>query len=562
MNLNKFLLVLMLFCFSNLAGATLSLHLDRTKVELGQPFTLTLKIEGAQINAMPDFMPLDQDFMIEGTQSSVNYSVINGRVKSVSEWTLLLSAKREGSLSIPALQVGNEKTVATTIDVGDVNANTTATQQPTKPDTGQTQPQDLMLLTEVSVQDPYVNQQIIYTVKLYNSTRLLDANYQPPLVEDALFIPMGNGRRYQTSENGRIYAVEEQQFAVFPQKTGYLKINPPSFDALIYDLKPKRISVKAKPTTLNVKAIPSEFKSKNWLPAKQLLLSQGYDKGATTLAEGSTLVRTIVLQAVTLPSQLLPPLDLGSSDQFSVYPDKPLESNQFKQGDLIGRSTIKLTYLLNKAGKVTIPPVNLPWFNTVTGREELSSLPGLTLEVVPSNASSAKTAKPVSTPIAVPKLIPKAIEPPLVKPVAQAQSNLAWWLALIFGLAWLMTLGAWGLQRRKKRGFQGQSKSEIMNELQHACMHNDSEKSRDALIKWGQLYWPNAQILNLQDLEQLIPESELKEQLHHLASFLYQSSTVDKIWKGNKLWQAILNFNPTSTSKVVKPNPLPPINRL
>ena len=48
-------------------------------------------------------------------------------------------------------------------------------------------------------------------------------------------VPFGGERRYQVNKNGRTYAVEEQQFALFPQKSGDLKIKPPVFNALVYD---------------------------------------------------------------------------------------------------------------------------------------------------------------------------------------------------------------------------------------------------------------------------------------------------------------------------------------
>jgi hypothetical protein len=563
--LKQILLGLFLLCCYGLACAELNLHLDKDKVQQGQTFTLILKIEGKQINAMPNFMPLQKDFSIEGTQSSVNYSVVNGQIRSTSEWTLILSAKRSGILTIPSIEVGQEKTAPTTIEISDEAPTATMPQSTPEPDTKKPeatkQQQDVQLLTEISDTNPFVNQQIIYTVKLYNSSRLLDASYQPPQVEDALFVPMGNGRRYQVNENGRIYSVEEQQFALFPQKSGYLKIKPPTFNALLYDITPKRISIQAKPTTLNVKSIPPAFKGRKWLPAKQVSLSENYDKSTTTLAEGSTLVRTVALQAVAVPAQLLPVLDFGSSDQFSVYPEKPLESNQFKQQDLIGRSTIKVTYLLNKAGRVTIPPVTLPWFNTITGKEELSSLPGFSIDVTASAAS--KLNEPTAVPankslLPQPTAIPKEIPVPAVKP----QTNLAWWwLTIGFALAWLLTLAAWGWQR-KRPGLAGQTKAQILNELQQACLNNKAEEARSALLKWGRLLKPEATLLNLFDLEHLIEDPVLKQQINLLTQVLYHHAKPGKKWQGKPLWDAIVNFKPANNGKSAKANPLPPINRI
>ncbi|CDZ76000.1 hypothetical protein BN59_00264 [Legionella massiliensis] len=569
--MKRFILGLILLCCYGLAFAEVSLRVDKPQVQLGQPFTLTLTIEGSQINAAPDLMPLQKDFSIDSSESNINYSIVNGQVRSISEWTLVMTAKRTGLLSIPSIQVGNEKTAPLTIEVTDeAPAATTPTpqsqQNPAQPRVmQQQQQQDIMLTTDVSNPSPYVNQQIIYTVRLFNSSRLLDANYQPPEVEDALFVPMGTGRRYQVTENGRMYAVEEQQFAVFPQKTGYLKIKPPSFNALIYDFSPKRISVEAQPTTLNVKPIPPQFKGKNWLPAKQVTLSESYDKSTATLMEGSTLVRTVVLQAAAVPAQLLPTLDFANSDQFSVYPEQPVTNNQFRQQDLVGTSTVKVTYLFNKSGKVTIPTLSLAWFNTSTGKEEISSLPGFAIDVT----AAAGTGKVNKTPAPVVQTAaPSQSKPPSQKkspannpsPQVKPQSALAWWVAGVFALAWLLTVVAWRWQRVGQTQ-PGQSKAQIMKELSLACANNQPKEARNALLKWGQLQWPDETLLNLFDLEQLAGESALKEQINHLAHGLYQGGSKDA-WQGSDLWQAVADFKPSAGTTEEKANPLPPLHRI
>lgn len=560
----------LLLCLSSFVCAEVSLHLDKDKVQQGQTFNLTLKIEGNQINAMPNFMPLQKDFSIEGTQSAVNYSVINGHISSVSEWTLLLSARRSGKLTIPPLQVGNEKTEPLTIEI--TKEAPTTTESPTTSEPGTKEPdsvnqsqKNIQLLTEISDKTPYVNQQVIYTVKLLNSSRLLDANYQPPQVENALFVPTGNDRRYQINENGHIYTVQEQQFALFPQKSGYLKIKPPSFHALVYDFTPKRMSVEAKPTTLNVKPIPPNFSGKTWLPAKQITLSENYDKSTGSLTEGSTLVRTVALQAVAVPAELLPVLDFGNSDQFSVYPEKPVASTQFKQQDIVGRATVKATYLFNKAGRVTVPPLTLTWFNTITEKEETSTLPGFTIEVKPSSTSSSKAPespavpKPISSPsTANQQEILQKNNLSNDKP----ETKLAWWLALGFALAWLITMAAWAWQRHRRPAFTVQTKNQILQELQEACFNNRAEEARSALLKWGRLLRPELRILNLNDLERLINDEALQEQINRLSQFLYHQQTDNKEWQGRPLWNAFVNYKGQRKNGAANSNPLPPLNKI
>lgn len=555
---------LFLACYCGLALASITVQVQTPTVQVGRPFHLSIVVRDSRNNFLPDLTPLRNDFSIIGTESNVSYSVVNGQVSSSSEWIILLIAKRTGVLQIPSLQVGQEKSTPVNIVVtqGQPKAVYPKTAPVGTPQSVPQQQQEVMLLTDVSIDNPYVNQQVIYTVKLYNSRRLVDANYQPPQVEDALFIPFGDERHYQTTMNGRVYAVEEQQFALFPQKSGDLTIKAPFFSALVYDVMPSRVSVQGKTISLKVKPIPALNQGKNWLPAKQITLAESYDKNTSSLSEGSTLVRTVTLEAVAVPAQLLPALDFGNSDQFSIYPEKPTESNSFRQQDLIGRKSIQVTYLLNKAGKITIPALNVNWFNTDTGKEEVSSLPAFTINV--RAAAGVKTGQDQDSLLAPPSQQPatpatKNEVPQSIKSESSS-SNYAWWLAGGFALAWLVTLLAWQWQR-PKQGASKQSKSQILKELQEVCLTNKPNQARDALIKWGRMHWPQATLLNLLDLENLVDDPELKQQIEHLSQTLYHNADSQQGWDGQALWQSVSSFKEASVKKE-KTNPLPPINRL
>jgi hypothetical protein len=148
------------------------------------------------------------------------------------------------------------------------------------------------------------------------------------------------------------------------------------------------------------------------------------------------------------------------------------------------------------------------------------------------------------------------------KPVATqgSETSAAWWIATAFALAWLLTMGAWGWQR-KRQAVPGQSKGQIVKDLELACLANKPGDARKALLKWGQLIWPKETILNLFDLESLVTGS-LKEQINQLEQILYHNASAKNEWQGKALWQAVMAFKPTDVIKKEKDNPLPPINRI
>jgi len=537
MKIYAYLTLVLVMLFSNGLHAKLSLEVNKDKVSLGQTLRLVLTYEGSGFNASPDFTPLKADFTIVATEQSNQYSVINGQVTSSRHWALVLMPKKVGKFTIPPLSLGQESTTPLPIEV-----QAEKIVYPSQNQTTGIKP--LMLVTELSNASPYVNEQVIYTVRLYNSKRLMDANYQGPKVDDALLIPLGNADHYQKTIQGQIYAVEEQRYAIFPQKSGELTITAPVFKAIIYQTSPEEISASDKNKVLTVQKIPEG--QKNWIPTKQLILQDEVDKTNSEVEEGSTLVRTIMLKANGLPAQLLPDLPITSQRGFAVYPDKPKDSNTLHGHDLWGMRSIKVTYLFNKTGKVQIPAVSVSWFNTLTRKQEVTSLAPLEVTVIPRLSTLAKTETP-SSPVATPKEESKVVMR------AAPSSNLAWWVALGFAAAWLLTLGLWWLQPKLKAQKEQRA---ILDNLHTACDNNQAAAAKEALLAWAQSLWPEAKILQLADLTPLISDPKLVREINQLTAALYQAQV--KTWQGRQLWQYIQAYAKKPKRKQTKKTDLPP----
>lgn len=547
--MKKLIIISFFYLISTLAHAEVQIQVDPAEISQGEPFRLLLTQPSLQsANGIPDLTPLRKDFTILGTERSVNYSVINGQTQASSTWVITLKARKVGPVTIPAIRMGNDHSSPLTINVSalDTSIQNTNNDQ---------QLQDIFLTTEVNEKKPYLNQQITYKVRLYNSKQLLDASYQGPKVENALLIPLGNDKRYQTQKNNVTYLVEEQSYAIFPQKSGPLTITSPVFTALVYGFDPQRIKARSKDITLNVQPIPTQFSGQTWIPAKQIKLSDTYENPGQTIEQGSTLVRTITLEGIGIPAQLLPSLHFADSDAFNVYPEKGKERNQVDQGEIVSRSELKVTYLFNKSGKVVIPELKLPWFNTVTGKEEIAVLDPRTINVNPSNVATTNASKPIQdTALASPA------NPATTETIAAstATNNWAWIIAALFALAWLLTLGLWAWQKRSHVPGKGAYKR-ALQALHDACHQNNPQFCRDALLKWANLHWPDAPILNLVDLMRLSTDMQFKKQVQILSQALYQESE-KATWHGDELWRSVHNLKQAYTAPKNKASSLPPMN--
>jgi len=469
---------------------------------------------------------------------------IDGQSKASSSWTVTLTPKHTGKLTIPAIQVGHARSAPTSIEVTD---SPHASSEPinTAPETA------LFIQTSASDTQPFINQQVIYTVKIFHNTSILDALYQPPQLSDALTMPLGDNRQYQVIENGRPYLVEEQKYAFFPQQSGAHKIYPPSFQALIYDDIPRRVRADGTSKSLDVKPIPENFKNKPWVPAKSLALTEYYDQQSTDLEEGSTLVRTLTLRAAGLPAELLPPLDMSKSSAFNSYPERPELKTEAQGSDIIGKTTVKISYLFNQPGQVTLPAQTVTWFNTETGKTEHSTLPERILHITARAGAQAQTP------------------PPTIKiPEKPAAHKLTFKYALVFhmGLLCLVLIAVFCvflkyLNHKYKRVI----KRRAFKALTKACRSHQPRASRDALLVWAKLTWPKKSFITLDEIAQCASSPELAEELKILSAAIYGASSPEA-WNGQALLAALRKLNKKRMRRTKKSyqasqkDNLPPIN--
>ncbi|MBA2650336.1 MAG: BatD family protein [Legionella sp.] len=541
-------IVFILCVFSCYVHADIQVEAMPNEIAVDEAFQLKLTQESPKNAAAPNLSVLQKEFTILETGQQATYTIINGQSHSSRTWLISLKPKHVGQITIPAIDVGSEQTKPLLIKVSPSASKkqTMATQS--------TKQEDVLLRTEVDNLKPFVNQQIIYKVRLYNSKRLLDADYIGPQSAHALLFPLGAAKHYQTLVNNTNYLVEEQTFAIFPQKSGVLNIITPKFTALVYDYNPRKIIAQDKNISLQVAPIPKSYKGQEWVPASQMSLSEQFEKPNQSITQGSTLIRDISIQGTALPAQLLPRLTFKESEFFNVYAEKGKEYNQIKQDELVGSSAYKVTYLFKKPGTVVIPELKISWFNTTTAKEEVAFLPAKTIQVLPPAISAVSS---LETPTSLDSNKPLTDTTELA--TENAKPNHWMIFTILFAVAWVVTLMLWIWQRSRKSSSHS-SYSKALKELRHYCRENNPVKARDALLKWASFQWPDAVILNLNDLNQLTTDGHFKKQLHLLSQAIYGNNQ-SLSWHGQELFESVQALKQSKERKgQAKPPPLPPMN--
>jgi len=410
--------------------------LDRNNMQLGESVTLNVEVSGDTHVAQPELNGLRQDFELLGTQSSTSVNMINGQTTSKVLWAIGLQPKHAGTLVIPALDIAGQQTKPLDLAV-----------QPASP-AGKSG-DDVFIEIVADPRSPYVQQQIRFTVKMYFALNFSDGALDDPLADGLVVRRLGQDAYYAADVGGRRYRVWERRYALVPEKSGTLSLPPIAFrghaidpgDVNSFFSRGRAVSARSEAITFDVQPRPAASGTDAWLPAHALALTADGADAQTSAHVGEPLTLTLHLKGQGLGFEQLPELKLPKIDGADIYPDKAVTQNHDDGEWLYGERERKFAIVPNRPGTLTIPALNMGWWDTAHDRAETAELASLTLDVLPSAVSVSRSAAPaveVGTGTASPKSASSVVSP-------DAASEAAMWrtFAFVAILLWVATLAAW-----------------------------------------------------------------------------------------------------------------------
>lgn len=547
----QFLTAFCLLVITTPTYATVKVRVDRTNVEITDSIRVVFETD-QDVPGSIDLSVLDTDFEVLGTSQSRNVNIINGQMRRSSSWTLDLLAKREGTLTIPAVLIGNEFTEPVTVTVSPAKAGAAGTP------TG-----DLFLEVEVDTATPYVQGQVIYTVRLFRSVPISNASLTEPAIGggDVVIEQLGDDIAYETQRGGRTLSVIERRYALFPQSSGNFKIEPLRFEGRVTPdrrfggLDPfgrgKIVRIRSEAVEFEARPIPASFDGSIWLPAQQVFLVESWPDDGQEFRVGEPVTRTLTLRANGLGSSQLPEIAAAVPDHLKQYPDQPVLENRVDQNGLIAIRQEKIALIPSEPGTFVLPEVAIPWWNTRSDSLEYARLPARPIDVLPAVGVPAGEQPQIDATVA---------DGPaeVVEPAAPqtGKSNIWVWISLVLGAGWLATAALWLATRnqgaaRPERPAQPTEKL-LVQKVRQCCVTNDANAAKDALLAWAGCRWPGSRVSSLGDLAARL-DGDLQIQIHVLSHALYDAS--GSAWDGQSLWQAFEKRAKQKTVRPAKPEP-------
>ncbi len=533
----KLLITCTLLLFSQLAMAEITVKVDRDPVVVDESFHLVFE-SNEKIDAKPDFSALTNSFTVLDTSHRSNTQITNGKINYSQMWIVTLIANKTGTLGIPSIRFGKELTKPLSMNV-----------VAGVPSTPGGEKDNIFVEVEVNTKTPYVQAQLVYTVKLYRAIVTNNASLSEPEVTggQAVINKLGEDNSFETQRNGKRYVVIERQYVIFPQSSGPMTIQPIIFQGQTggtggffnFDRfnQPTSIVKRSKAIDINVKPIPNSFTGDTWLPANQLSIQEQWSVAPSKLEQGEATTRTLTLTANGLVASHLPEIKSHLPDTLKQYPDQPEFEESNNADGLIGVRRDKMAIIPTVGGDFTLPAINIPWWNTDTDKMEIAELPERNIHIKGSAAPVPvdNVIKQQTTSTQATATEAENNQQKNLAPISLTKEEPLWkWVSLCLLVFWLLTLT---LLWRSKRSAstadikeeENISKRKHLKKIQQACKSNDTEQTKQALLDWANSYWPEKRINNLNTLKKYSDE-DFKLKLDGLNNCLYGSSASQ--WDG------------------------------
>ena len=520
--------------------------LSTAKVTQGDTVKLTVTIDNSADGKEPDFSVLNEHFEVLSTYKAERSNISNGRFQSFTSWVLTLLPKQTGYIAVPPISFENVSSKPMKLHV-------------TKRSSTNSNDQYLFVDAKIDKQEVYVQEQLIYTVRIFRSNvDIYDPSYQPPTIDNVAMEQLGEQRNYKTTLNGMEYDVFEFRYALFPQKSGNIKIPSAQLNATVFrgrsrgftfdPFNGKQVRRYSPELEFNAKPKPDTYPAdKPWLPAKSLQLTENWspDTGKTNIGEPVT--RTVTMQAEGVLSTILPALPTTELQGVKIYPEQADTSSAPSDQGIVSTRTESQALIATQTGAIKLPAIDITWWDVEAEEVRVTTLPARTIEVTGTSSRPQTDSTTAS-----PEIRQTAEAPPLS--LAQSGSvNRTWqWIAIAFFCLWLVTAVAliWILLTRKgnqpapqnqtdnKPAFSAALLKEARKQLQTACQNNDAKQARSALINLFKQHHQNAGIRNLQDVEDIVETEALRASIRELDAVLYRGES-GKQWSPNNLQKAV-----------------------
>ena len=535
-------LCLGLTLLSTAQAQEVEISLDRNEIARGETVTLTIRIYDQRQGMQLDLTPLTSQFDVLGTRTSSQIRSVNGAVEAWTDYIVTLFPLEEGDLIIPELNINGTATAPMVVTVTNEGPRSNQSNE------------ELYLEIETNKESVYVQEQLLFTVRLYYTINgIRNPQFTELEMEDSVIQLIGSPNQYEKLIDGERYGVYEKRYVIFPQRSGPLEVPDILFRGEVTDgssnfvfrnLNTRRVTAFIEGITINVLERPSAVQSDDfWLPVSNLTLEESWSTDLNSLKVGDSLVRTVTMTADGLDGAVLPPFSPTEIEGLNLYPDPAEIERTFVEGAIVG-TRIEVTSMVPvDSGNIVIPEISIPWWNIDTDQIEATVIPATSLVIatitgeIPAEQTVASTENLEELLSQLPVVDQEMID-------AQAQAEFieveAAWLSYTIAAAFIIVMfSIYKLviadNKREISEYLQRLKAQIAanyspnnnervayKQLVRACSGNDLTAIRQTLITWCDHHIDSRFVISMEDILQQNESPGLHEHARNIQTTLFQ----------------------------------------
>lgn len=373
-------------------AVSITLDLDRYEATPSDAVRLTVGVSGTRSCDAPPHIKGLETFSVSQGGTSSRVEIVNGQYTAQLDYVYFIQPSKTGTFNIGPAHVK--------VEGKGYNSNT-ATLHVVKASAAPKGPEaDIFLTASLSAETAYVEEEVLYVLKLYLKKRVSDISLSLPETNDLGFKQLEKPKEYRATAHGHSYGVVELRYSLIPDKPGAYTIEPAEIHLTVYDASKKGrrglfddpffddpffrrgrpLRVLSEPLHLTVRELPAAGRPQDFSGLVGTLKMRS-SLEPTRLRVGESATLTVRLKGEGNVNRM-PDLTLPEIDGVKVYADEPAITITPGPKGLSGLKVMKWALVPEAAGKYRIPPTAVSFFDKGKNRYETLQTPPRTLEVL------------------------------------------------------------------------------------------------------------------------------------------------------------------------------------
>jgi hypothetical protein len=421
--------------------------------------------------------------------------------------------------------------------------------------------EELYLEIETNKESVYVQEQLLFTVRLYYTINgIRNPQFTELEMEDSVIQLIGSPNQYEKLIDGERYGVYEKRYVIFPQRSGPLEVPDILFRGEVTDgssnfvfrnLNTRRVTAFIEGITIDVLERPTTVQRDDfWLPVSNLTLEESWSTDINSLKVGDSVVRTVTMTADGLDGAVLPPFGPTEIEGLNLYPDPAEIERTFVEGAIVGTRIETTSIVPIASGNVVIPEISIPWWNIDTNQLEATIIPATRL-VIATVTGEIPAEQTVASSENLEELLSQLplVNQDMIDEQAEAEfiEVEAAWLNYTIAAAFIIVMfSIYNLvitdNKREIREYLQRLKAQIAanyspdnnervayKQLVGACSSNDLTAIRQTLITWCDHHIDSRSVISMEDILQQNESPALHEHARNIQTALFQINDNQRI---------------------------------